>query len=118
MKKLFEKKINIVLMVVLAILIVVTIVAMIIWLKTSASANQEVSLEDKLNSRKYFESLAVNLDVKRVKRDGIEDLIEFLEKSDFFKAPASTKFHGDHEPWDAHTTDSDCGICSPVCRES
>lgn len=79
MKKLFEKKINIVLMVVLAILIVVTIVAMIIWIKTSASANQEVSLEDKLNSRKYFESLAVNLDVKRVKRDGIDiSLIEMF----------------------------------------
>ncbi len=30
-------------------------------------------------------------------REGMDKLIEFLEKSDFFKAPASTKFHGDHE---------------------
>ena len=30
-------------------------------------------------------------------RAGIEDVISFLEKSDFFVAPASTRFHGDHE---------------------
>ena len=35
--------------------------------------------------------------LRKVKRDGIEDLINFLEKSDFFIAPASTRFHGDHE---------------------
>ena len=35
--------------------------------------------------------------LKTVKRDGIEDLIKFLETSDFFKAPASTRFHGDYE---------------------
>ena len=35
--------------------------------------------------------------LKQVKREGIEELINFLEKSDFFKAPASTRFHGDHE---------------------
>ena len=40
---------------------------------------------------KYLELL------KKVKRDGIEDLIDFLEKSDFFKAPASTRFHGNYE---------------------
>ena len=28
--------------------------------------------------------------LKQVKREGIEELINFLEKSDFFKAPAST----------------------------
>ena len=31
----------------------------------------------------------------QVKREGIEELINFLEKSNFFKAPASTRFHGD-----------------------
>ena len=31
--------------------------------------------------------------LKTVKRDGIEDLINFLENSDFFTAPASTKYH-------------------------
>ena len=35
--------------------------------------------------------------LRQVKRDGIEDVINFLEKSDFFIAPASTRFHGDHE---------------------
>lgn len=35
--------------------------------------------------------------LRKVKREGIEELINFLEKSDFFKAPASTKFHGDYE---------------------
>ena len=35
--------------------------------------------------------------LRKVKREGIEDLINFLEKSDFFKAPASTRFHGSHE---------------------
>lgn len=41
---------------------------------------------------KYLELL------RSTKREGIEELIDFLEnKSDFFKAPASTRFHGDHE---------------------
>ena len=35
--------------------------------------------------------------LRQVKREGIEDLINFLEKSDFFTAPASTRFHGNHE---------------------
>lgn len=35
--------------------------------------------------------------LKSVKREGMDKLIEFIEKSDFFKAPASTRFHGDYE---------------------
>ena len=35
--------------------------------------------------------------LRTVNREGMEDLIEFLEKSDFFKAPASTRFHGNFE---------------------
>ena len=35
--------------------------------------------------------------LKSVQRDGIEDLIKFMESTDFFKAPASTRFHGDFE---------------------
>ena len=31
--------------------------------------------------------------VSSIKRDGIEKLVAFLEKSDFFIAPASTRFH-------------------------
>ena len=32
--------------------------------------------------------------LRSTKREGIEDLIKFLEKSDFFTAPSSTRFHG------------------------
>ena len=35
--------------------------------------------------------------LKTVKREGMEELIKYLENSDFFTAPASTKFHGDYE---------------------
>ena len=35
--------------------------------------------------------------LRSVNREGMEDLIKFLEKSDFFRAPASTKFHGNYE---------------------
>lgn len=35
--------------------------------------------------------------LKSTKREGIEDLINFLEKTDFYTAPASTRFHGDYE---------------------
>ena len=35
--------------------------------------------------------------LRKVKREGIDDLINFLEKSDFFIAPASTRFHGNYE---------------------
>ena len=35
--------------------------------------------------------------LRETKREGMEDLIKFLENSDFFTAPASTKFHGDYE---------------------
>ena len=30
-------------------------------------------------------------------REGIEKLLSYLEKSDFFEAPASTKFHGNYK---------------------
>lgn len=32
--------------------------------------------------------------LKEIKREGMDDLIAFLEKSDFFEAPASTRYHG------------------------
>lgn len=34
--------------------------------------------------------------LRTVKREGIEDLIKFIESTDFFTAPASTRFHGNH----------------------
>ena len=35
--------------------------------------------------------------LRSTNREHIEDLIEFIEKTDFFDAPASTKFHGSRE---------------------
>ena len=35
--------------------------------------------------------------LKNIQREGIEDLIKFIESTDFFKAPACTRFHGDFE---------------------
>ena len=40
---------------------------------------------------KYIELL------KSTNREGIDKLINFLEKTDFFTAPASTRFHGSYE---------------------
>ena len=34
--------------------------------------------------------------LRSVKREGIDDLIRFIENTDFFTAPASTRFHGDY----------------------
>ena len=35
--------------------------------------------------------------LKSTNREGMDRLLEFLEKSDFYKAPASTRFHGNRE---------------------
>lgn len=35
--------------------------------------------------------------LKETNREGINDLIEFLDRTDFYTAPASTKFHLAHE---------------------
>lgn len=35
--------------------------------------------------------------LRSTNREGMDQLIQFIEKTDFFKAPASTRFHGDHE---------------------
>ena len=38
----------------------------------------------------------INL-LKQTNREGMEKLLDFLEKSDFYTAPASTRFHGSKE---------------------
>ena len=35
--------------------------------------------------------------LRSTNRENIEDLIEFITKTDFFEAPASTRFHGSRE---------------------
>ncbi|GAA0101439.1 hypothetical protein UT300012_21540 [Paraclostridium bifermentans] len=55
--------------------------------------NTRYLTEEKLKSNKEnFIKLA-----GLIKRDGIEDLMAWLETTDFYSAPASTKFHGNFE---------------------
>lgn len=51
-------------------------------------------MEDILYDRK---EKFINILREKVKREGIEELITYLEKSDFFTAPASARYHCDHE---------------------
>lgn len=46
-----------------------------------------------MNRREDF----VRLYTQYIKRPGSEDLLKWLEESDFFTAPASTRFHGNYE---------------------
>jgi len=43
-----------------------------------------------------MEQEIINL-LKSTNREGMDNLISFMQKSDFFKAPASTRFHGCYE---------------------
>lgn len=45
-----------------------------------------------LENKDRFKSLCQSL----IKREGIENLLEWLEKTDFYEAPASTRFHGNY----------------------
>lgn len=47
---------------------------------------------DNMTSKEIFMGL-----MKRINRDGINELAGWLETTDFFTAPASTRFHGSHE---------------------
>lgn len=44
-----------------------------------------------MDNKERFVSLC-----KTIKRDGISDLMDWLESSDFYSAPASTRFHGSY----------------------
>ena len=46
-----------------------------------------------MNRREDF----IRLYTQYIKRPGSEDLLKWLEESDFFTAPASTRFHGNYE---------------------
>lgn len=47
---------------------------------------------DKVDNKQRF----LGICRKEIKREGIDELIDWLEKSDFFYAPASTRFHGNY----------------------
>lgn len=46
-----------------------------------------------MNYKEQFEKIFK----ENIKREGADKLLDWLEKSDFFTAPASTKFHSAHE---------------------
>lgn len=50
--------------------------------------HKEKIMEVEQNKQKFLEIAKTN-----IKREGIDQLLDFLQKSDFFDAPASTKFH-------------------------
>ena len=49
--------------------------------------------EPNLTDREKFRQIYTD----KIKRDGSDKLLDFLENSDFFTAPASTRFHGAYE---------------------
>lgn len=46
-----------------------------------------------ISSKDYFESEVLSM----IHRDGIEVLMDYINTTDFFEAPASSRFHGNHE---------------------
>lgn len=44
-----------------------------------------------------FKDEFIKIYKENIKREGADKLLEYLEKSDFFSAPASTRFHSCHE---------------------
>lgn len=45
-----------------------------------------------MNAKEEF----IHLARTHIKRDGISELLDFLDKSDFYTAPASTRYHGSY----------------------
>lgn len=52
-----------------------------------------MSNEEKATDKEEF----IRIYKENITREGSDKLLEFLEKSDFFTAPASTRYHGAHE---------------------
>lgn len=50
-------------------------------------------VKEQTSNKELFLSICRN----KVKREGIDELLMWLEKTDFFTAPASTKFHGNYD---------------------
>lgn len=51
--------------------------------------------ENDINTSQYKQRF-LDICKSEIKREGLVDLLDWLEKSDFFYAPASTKFHGNY----------------------
>ena len=48
-------------------------------------------------TEKNYKEEFIQIYKENVKRDGAEEFLKWLESTDFFTAPASTKFHGNYE---------------------
>lgn len=53
--------------------------------------------ESLLNESNLSNSEIFNMILRDTKREGIEELIKYLESTDFYTAPASSRFHCDYE---------------------
>lgn len=51
---------------------------------------EELTLEQK---KELFKNIAR----KYIHREGLEEVLQYIDKTDFYRAPASTRFHGDYE---------------------
>ena len=54
--------------------------------------NNAPIIDTKKNAAKFYKVVETY-----IKRDGINDLMDWLGSTDFFEAPASTRFHGSYE---------------------
>ena len=54
--------------------------------------NNAPVIDTKKNAAKFYKVVETY-----IKRDGINDLMDWLGSTDFFEAPASTRFHGSYE---------------------
>lgn len=54
------------------------------------------TIKDLKERRMSNKELFIEICKKNIKRAGIDDLLKWLESSDFFEAPASTRYHGSY----------------------
>ena len=50
-----------------------------------------MKLDYEVQKEEFLRVARANID-----REGLEDLLEWLEQEDFFEAPASTRYHGNY----------------------
>ncbi len=73
------------------------------WQESQESANEfqkiieKISLESKEGAAMSAKDDFLKIYTESIHRDGADKLLEWLKRSDFFTAPASAKYHGNHE---------------------
>lgn len=53
--------------------------------------------------------------MSKVNRDGVDKLLSYLEKHDYYTAPASTRFHGNHE---GGLAEHSINVCALLFKEN